>query len=217
MKRYLPLTLCCALAGACLLCACAGPAGGESGGAGPSAQAVPSQEAQAAPTPETGAAPSQSERPAASPSALPGPEPDPSPAAPEDQGALFGALAGDSVMALVLLEPTAEELALAGEVEAVFPPQELGERMLIVPRLPDSTVIVQRLTYDQEGALTGAEEIWRSRAGAAGALLQQDIPEGYATLRVVVRSGERTGSYDVTYYGKGDGRRDFYVWLERTP
>ena len=78
-------------------------------------------------------------------------------------------------------------------------------------------VVIQQLNYDEQGALTGAEEIWRSREGAAGVLLQQDVPEGYATLRVVIQSGNQVGRYDVNYYGKGDGRRDFYVWLERAP
>lgn len=181
MKRYLPLTLCCALAGVCLLSGCVSALVME-----PAAQTTRNVEVVRR-------------------------DPDP------DQGALFGALAGDSIMALVLLEPTAEELALAGEVEEVFPPQELGERMLIVPRLPDSVVVIQQLNYDEQGALTGAEEIWRSREGAAGVLLQQDVPEGYATLRVVIQSGNQVGRYDVNYYGKGDGRRDFYVWLERAP
>lgn len=133
-----------------------------------------------------------------------------------DQEELFSALAGDSVLGVLVLEPTQEELDLAGMVEEVFPPQELGERMLIVPRLPDSTVIVQQLNYDQEGGLTGTEEIWRSSGSQPTAvLLQQDVPEGYPTLRVVIQSGERTGSYDVTYYGRGDGRRDFYILWER--
>ena len=139
----------------------------------------------------------------------------PSPTSQPDQAGLFSALAGESVMGLLLLEPTQEELALAGAVEEVFPPQEYGERMLIVPRLPDSIVIIQQLRYDQEGALTGVEEIWRSQRQPAAVLLQQDVPEGYPTLRVVIQAGERTGSYDVSYYGKGDGRRDFYIWLAR--
>lgn len=150
-----------------------------------------------------------------SPSEGAAPTPEQTPEAELGQEELFAALAGESAMGLVLLEPTPEELALAGEVEEVFPPQEYGERMLIVPRLPDSTVIIQRLDYDQEGALTGAEEIWRSRSQPAAVLLQQDIPEGYPTLRIVIQSGEHTGSYDVNYYGRGDGRRDFYVWLDR--
>ena len=54
-----------------------------------------------------------------------------------------------------------------------------------------------------------------ARSQPAAVLLQQDIPEGYPTLRIVIQSGERTGTYDVSYYGKGDGRRDFYVWLDR--
>ena len=116
---------------------------------------------------------------------------------------------------LVLLEPTQEELELAGQVQEVFPPQQYGERMLIVPRLPGSSVIIQQLNYDSEGGLTGAQEIWRAQGQPEAVLLQQDVPEGYPTLRVVIQSGAHTGSYEVAYYGRGDGRRDFYVWLDR--
>ena len=161
--------------------------------------------------PTQGTSPSEG----AAPTLEPGPTPEQTQETELGQEELFAALAGESVMGLVLLEPTSEELALAAEVEEVLPPQEYGERMLVVPRLPDSTVIIQRLDYDQEGTLTGAEEIWRSQSQPAAVLLQQDIPEGYPTLRIVIQSGERTGTYDVSYYGKGDGRRDFYVWLDR--
>lgn len=190
------------LAALLLLAGCAGTAE-ESEAPGGTQTAQPTQGT----SPSEGAAPT--------PEATPAPTPEQTPEAELGQEELFAALAGESAMGLVLLEPTPEELALAGEVEEVFPPQEYGERMLIVPRLPDSTVIIQRLDYDQEGALTGAEEIWRSRSQPAAVLLQQDIPEGYPTLRIVIQSGEHTGSYDVNYYGRGDGRRDFYVWLDR--
>ena len=134
---------------------------------------------------------------------------------PGDQGSLFSTLAGESVLGLVLMEPTQEELELAGQVQEVFPPQQYGERMLIVPRLPGSSVIIQQLNYDSEGGLTGAQEIWRAQGQPEAVLLQQDIPEGYPTLRVVIQAGAYTGSYEVAYYGRGDGRRDFYVWMDR--
>ena len=134
---------------------------------------------------------------------------------PGDQASRFSALAGESVLGLVLLEPTQEELELAGQVQEVFPPQQYGERMLIVPRLPGSSVIIQQLNYDSEGGLTGAQEIWRAQGQPEAVLLQQDVPEGYPTLRVVIQSGAHTGSYEVAYYGRGDGRRDFYVWMDR--
>ena len=190
------------LAALLLLAGCAGTAE-ESEAPGGTQTAQPTQGT----SPSEGAAPT--------PEATPAPTPEQTPEAEMGQEELFAALAGESAMGLVLLEPTPEELALAGEVEEVFPPQEYGERMLIVPRLPDSTVIIQRLDYDQEGTLTGAEEIWRSQSQPAAVLLQQDIPEGYPTLRIVIQSGEHTDSYDVNYYGRGDGRRDFYVWLDR--
>ena len=97
---------------------------------------------------------------------------------PGDQGSLFSTLAGESVLGLVLMEPTQEELELAGQVQEVFPPQQYGERMLIVPRLPGSSVIIQQLNYDSEGGLTGAQEIWRAQGQPEAVLLQQDIPEG---------------------------------------
>ena len=134
---------------------------------------------------------------------------------PGDQGSLCSTLAGESVLGLVLMEPTQEELELAGQVQEVFPPQQYGERMLIVPRLPGSSVIIQQLNYDSEGGLTGAQEIWRAQGQPEAVLLQQDIPEGYPTLRVVIQAGAYTGSYEVAYYGRGDGRRDFYVWMDR--
>lgn len=195
----------CALA---VLAGCAGPAAPQA-----SESASPSPTATATPRPSPTAAPT----PSPSPTPTPTPSPSPAPSARPGQGELFSALAGESVMGLVLLAPTQEELALAGEVEQVFPTQQYGEWMLILPRLPDSTVIIQQLSHDQDGMLTGAQEIWRSRNQPAAVLLQQDIPEGYATLRVVIQRGEQTGTYDVNYYGKGDGRRDFYVWLDRAP
>ena len=116
---------------------------------------------------------------------------------PGDQASRFSALAGEGVLGLVLLEPTQEELELAGQVQEVFPPQQDGERMLIVPRLPGSSVIIQQLNYDSEGGLTGAQEIWRAQGQPEAVVLQQDGPGGDPPLRGVLPAGAPTGRYGV--------------------
>lgn len=136
---------------------------------------------------------------------------------PTGQQALFDALAGESILGVVILNPTQEELELAQNVDQVFPDQEYGEYMLIVPKLPGSTITLQQLTYDdQTGELTQVKDIHQtSGTDPVSMLVQQDIPEGFPTLRVVVKADGRTGTYDLSYYGKGDGRRDFYIMWER--
>lgn len=158
MNKQMKLLAGCVLGAALLLSGCTGgPDGAQATGPAQGTGPVTQQVEETQPAQET---------PSAAPSEMPSPAPQP------DQEGLFSALAGDSVMGVLLLEPTQEELALAGEVEEVFPPQEYGERMLIVPRLPDSTVIIQQLSYDQEGGLIGEEEIWRSQRQPAAVLLQ---------------------------------------------
>ncbi len=139
--------------------------------------------------------------------------------APVGQKELFDALAGDSILGVVILNPTQEELELAQNVDQVFPDQEYGEYMLIVPKLPGSTITLQQLTYDYDtGEVTGVEDIHTtSGTEPVSMLVQQDIPEGFPTLRVVVEADGRTGTYDLSYYGKGDGRRDFYIMWNREP
>lgn len=137
--------------------------------------------------------------------------------APMGQTELFDALAGDSILGVVILNPTQEELELAQNVDQVFPDQEYGEYMLIVPKLPGSTITLQQLTYDNDtGEVTQVEDIHTTSGTDPKAMLvQQDIPEGFPTLRVVIEAQGRTGTYDLSYYGKGDGRRDFYVMWNR--
>ena len=136
---------------------------------------------------------------------------------PVGQTEVFDALAGESVLGVVILNPTQAELDLAGNVDQVYPDQEYGEYMLIVPKLPGSTITLQEISYDTNtGEITDIQDVHTtSGSEPVSMLVQQDIPEGYPTLRIVIQSGERTGTYDVSYYGKGDGRRDFYVWLDR--
>lgn len=137
--------------------------------------------------------------------------------APMGQEELFDALAGDSILGVVILNPTQEELELAKHVDQVYPDQEYGEYMLIVPKLPGSTITLQALTYDYDtGEVVEVKDVHTtSGADPVAMLVQQDIPEGYPTLRVVVEAGGRTGTYELSYYGKGDGRRDFYIMWER--
>ena len=138
---------------------------------------------------------------------------------PLDQEELFAALAGDSILGVVILNPTQEELELAKNVDQVFPAQEYGEYMLIVPKLPGSTITLQEISYDwNTGEVVNIEDVHTTSGDEPVAMLvQQDIPEGFPTLRVVVEAQGRTGTYDLTYYGKGDGRRDFYIMWNREP
>lgn len=139
--------------------------------------------------------------------------------APMGQEELFEALAGDSILGVVILNPTQEELELAKNVDQVFPDQEYGEYMLIVPKLPGSTITLQEISYDwNTGEVVNIEDVHTTSGDEPVAMLvQQDIPEGFPTLRVVVEAQGRTGTYDLTYYGKGDGRRDFYIMWNREP
>ena len=139
--------------------------------------------------------------------------------APMGQEELFDALAGDSILGVVILNPTQEELELAKNVDQVFPDQEYGEYMLIVPKLPGSTITLQEISYDwNTGEVVNIEDVHTTSGDEPVAMLvQQDIPEGFPTLRVVVEAQGRTGTYDLTYYGKGDGRRDFYIMWNREP
>ena len=45
---------------------------------------------------------------------------------------------------------------------------------------------------------------------------QVDLARCVGPCQVVEAQG-RTGTYDLTYYGKGDGRRDFYIMWNREP
>lgn len=137
--------------------------------------------------------------------------------APMGQEELFDALAGDSILGVVILNPTQEELELAQNVDQVFPNQEYGEYMLVVPKLPGSTITLQELAYDYDtGEVVEVKDVHTtSGTDPVAMLVQQDIPEGYPTLRVVVEADGRTGTYDLSYYGKGDGRRDFYIMWNR--
>ena len=136
---------------------------------------------------------------------------------PLDQQALFRSLSGDSIMGVVLLNPTQAELDLAGNVDQVYPAQEYGEYMLVVPRLPGSTITLQEISYDMNtGEITDIKDVHTtSGPEPVSMLVQQDIPEGFPTLRVVIEADGRTGTYELSYYGKGDGRRDFYVMWDR--
>lgn len=138
---------------------------------------------------------------------------------PLDQQALFRSLSGDSILGVVLLNPTQAELDLAGNVDQVYPAQEYGEYMLVVPRLPGSTITLQEISYDMNtGEITDIQDVHTtSGPEPVSMLVQQDIPEGFPTLRVVIEADGRTGTYDLSYYGKGDGRRDFYVMWDREP
>ncbi len=138
---------------------------------------------------------------------------------PLDQQALFRSLSGDSILGVVLLNPTQAELDLAGNVDQVYPAQEYGEYMLVVPRLPGSTITLQEISYDMNtGEITDIKDVHTtSGPEPVSMLVQQDIPEGFPTLRVVIEADGRTGTYDLSYYGKGDGRRDFYVMWDREP
>ena len=138
---------------------------------------------------------------------------------PLDQQDLFRSLSGDSILGVVLLNPTQAELDLAGNVDQVYPAQEYGEYMLVVPRLPGSTITLQEISYDMNtGEITDIQDVHTtSGPEPVSMLVQQDIPEGFPTLRVVIEADGRTGTYDLSYYGKGDGRRDFYVMWDREP
>ena len=138
---------------------------------------------------------------------------------PLDHQALFRSLSGDSILGVVLLNPTQAELDLAGNVDQVYPAQEYGEYMLVVPRLPGSTITLQEISYDMNtGEITDIKDVHTtSGPEPVSMLVQQDIPEGFPTLRVVIEADGRTGTYDLSYYGKGDGRRDFYVMWDREP
>ena len=138
---------------------------------------------------------------------------------PLDQQALFRSLSGDSILGVVLLNPTQAELDLVQNVDQVYPAQEYGEYMLVVPRLPGSTITLQEISYDMNtGEITDIKDVHTtSGPEPVSMLVQQDIPEGFPTLRVVIEADGRTGTYDLSYYGKGDGRRDFYVMWDREP
>lgn len=138
---------------------------------------------------------------------------------PLDQQALFRSLSGDSILGVVLLNPTQAELDLAGNVDQVYPAQEYGEYMLVVPRLPGSTITLQEISYDMNtGEITDIKDVHTtSGPEPVSMLVQQDIPEGFPTLRVVIEADGRTGTYELSYYGKGDGRRDFYVMWDWEP
>ncbi len=171
----------------------------------------PTQDVTSSPSPST---PSPSPSPAASSSPSPSmdvPSPAPEAVGQED---LFQNLAGDSVLALILMEPTEAELAMVEDYDTLYWPQEYGETFLILPKHSGSELILQRILYDPEtGEETGTEEIYRSQSGAdiVALLMQEDIPEGYPTLRILVNAGDQKGAYDMQYYGRGDGRRDFYI------
>ena len=138
---------------------------------------------------------------------------------PLDQQALFRSLSGARILGVVLLNPTQAELDLAGNVDQVYPAQEYGEYMLVVPRLPGSTITLQEISYDMNtGEITDIKDVHTtSGPEPVSMLVQQDIPEGFPTLRVVIEADGRTGTYELSYYGKGDGRRDFYVMWDREP
>ena len=138
---------------------------------------------------------------------------------PVGQTEVFDALAGESILGVVILNPTQAELDLAGNVDQVYPAQEYGEYMLVVPRLPGSTITLQEISYDMNtGEITDIKDVHTtSGPEPVSMLVQQDIPEGFPTLRVVIEADGRTGTYDLSYYGKGDGRRDFYVMWDREP
>ena len=79
---------------------------------------------------------------------------------PLDQQALFRSLSGDSILGVVLLNPTQAELDLAGNVDQVYPAQEYGEYMLVVPRLPGSTITLQEISYDMNtGEITDIQDV----------------------------------------------------------
>lgn len=145
--------------------------------------------------------------------------PDPSsaePAAAEPtQEELFSALAGESVLALVLLDPTQEELDRAGEVTSLWEPDEYSDAILILPREAGSTITVERIVYDEEqDFVVGGETEWEETLTRPGGLLIHTmLPEVFPYLRVTVSGETRSGSYDLSYYGR-DNRRDFYILAE---
>lgn len=136
-------------------------------------------------------------------------------AADPTQEDLYSALAGESVLALVLLDPTQEELDLAGGLAALGEPDEYSSAVLILPKQGGSRITVERLSYDgEQDAATVAETAWEDTLTSPGGLLIHTmLPEGMPDLRVTISSGTRTGSYDLSYYGR-DNRRDFYILAE---
>lgn len=151
----------------------------------------------------TGCTAGQTEDPNASPA-------DPAGAGPTQED-LYSALAGESVMALVLLDPTQEELALAGELAGLGEPDEYSSAVLILPKHEGSRITVESLSYDGEQDAPAAETAWEDTLTSPGGLLIHTmLPEGMPNLRITVSSGTRTGSYDLSYYGR-DNRRDFYI------
>ena len=145
--------------------------------------------------------------------------PDTSPTAPAaadpTQEDLYSALAGESVLALVLLDPTREELDLAGELAVLGEPDEYGSAVLILPKQGGSRITVERLFYDgEQDLLAVAETAWEDTLTSPGGLLIYTmLPEGMPDLRVTISSETRSGRYDLSYYGR-DSRRDFYILAE---
>ena len=79
---------------------------------------------------------------------------------PVGQTEVFDALAGESILGVVILNPTQAELDLAGNVDQVYPDQEYGEYMLIVPKLPGSTITLQEISYDTNtGEITDIQDV----------------------------------------------------------
>ncbi|MBM6697104.1 hypothetical protein H6A11_08790, partial [Bifidobacterium pullorum subsp. saeculare] len=83
----------------------------------------------------------------------------------------------------------------------VYPDQEYGEYMLIVPKLPGSTITLQEISYDTNtGEITDIQDVHTtSGPEPVSMLVQQDIPEGFPTLRVVIEADGRTGTYELSY------------------
>lgn len=127
----------------------------------------------------------------------------------------FSFLAGESVLALVLLNPTQEELELAGEVDSLWEPDEYSDAVLVLPKEAGSTITVERVTYDEERDCfaAGGTEFKKTLTRPGALLIHTMLPEGIPYLRVTVSSETRSGSYDLSYYGRGN-RRDFYIMAD---
>lgn len=95
------------------------------------------------------------------------------------------------MLALVLLDPTQEELDLAGELAALGEPDEYSSAVLILPKQGGSRITVERLSYDgEQDAVTVAETAWEDTLTSPGGLLIHTmLPEGMPDLRVTISAG----------------------------
>ncbi len=138
------------------------------------------------------------------------------------QEKLFGSLARDNTLALVLYSPTEEQL---DQVWTKVLMNDSGgiahyDEVLVVPHYKDSEVSVDKVEWDEEGGSfsvtdnVGAITYNKDYEGQSrvGILVWSLIPEGFPRLQVTVTrvSTGETGTFLLGYDGKGDGMYFIY-------